>query len=177
MNRTSLFVGALLVAAVGTSVASETKPAHKPTSRQQLHAKANATAAGISAAQAAATPEQIDIAKRVLTGRAHCEANQVIDIEPNTAQAGYFKVQYKHMAFNMVPQATTTGAVRLEDQKAGAVWIQIPTKSMLMSNKLGQRLADNCQQPIQRAATDAATAAGANTAANTLISNSGAPSQ
>ena len=34
---------------------------------------------------------------------------------------------------------------RLEDAKGGAVWLQISNKSMLMNQKLGQRLADECQ--------------------------------
>jgi hypothetical protein len=49
----------------------------------------------------------------------------------------------------MFPVATTTGAIRLEDQKAGAVWLQLANKSMLMNQKLGIRLADECMSPAQ----------------------------
>jgi hypothetical protein len=31
--------------------------------------------------------------------------------------------------------ATSTGTVRLEDKQAGAVWLQIANKSMLMNQK------------------------------------------
>ena len=48
-----------------------------------------------------------------------------------------------------VGASTATGAVRLEDQHAGAVWIQIANKSMLMNQKLGQRMADECMSPQQ----------------------------
>jgi hypothetical protein len=34
--------------------------------------------------------------------------------------------------------------LRLEDQSAGAVWIQLGNKSMLMDQKAGRRLADAC---------------------------------
>jgi hypothetical protein len=50
-----------------------------------------------------------------------------------------------------VPEETTTGAVRLEDRRAGIVWLQIPAKSMLMNAKIGQRMADGCLHAEQRA--------------------------
>ena len=54
-------------------------------------------------------------------------------------------VEGRGFKYHMVPVATSTGAVRLEDAKGGAVWLQISNKSMLMNQKLGQRLADECQ--------------------------------
>ena len=55
----------------------------------------------------------------------------------------------KNFDFRMFPVPTSTGAIRLEDQKAGAVWLQLANKSMLMSQKLGIRLADECTTPTQ----------------------------
>jgi len=49
----------------------------------------------------------------------------------------------------MSPVKTSTGTVRLEDKHAGAVWLQIANKSMLMNQKVGQRLADECMSPDQ----------------------------
>ena len=46
---------------------------------------------------------------------------------------------------------TTTGVIRLEDAKAGAVWLQLANKSMLMDQKKGRRLADECAHPDQLA--------------------------
>jgi hypothetical protein len=54
----------------------------------------------------------------------------------------------------MFPVETSTGAIRLEDRKAGAVWLQLANKSMLMNQKLGQRLADTCMSPDQVAVAD-----------------------
>jgi len=59
-----------------------------------------------------------------------------------------------------VPEETTTGALRLEDKKAGIVWLQIPSKSMLMNARIGQRMVDGCMHAEQRAATAAVEAAG-----------------
>jgi hypothetical protein len=49
----------------------------------------------------------------------------------------------------MHPVESRTGAIRLEDPKGGAMWLQLGNKSMLMSQKLGQRLADECMSPAQ----------------------------
>ena len=39
--------------------------------------------------------------------------------------------------------------MRLEDKKAGAVWLQLANKSMLMDQKKGRRMADECAHPDQ----------------------------
>ncbi len=97
------------------------------------------------------SPAQMEAAARVLTGRAECEFGQHVDLEAIDAKPGHFKLSFKNVSYTMVPQETTTGAVRLEDKKAGMVWIQIPAKSMLMNAKIGQRVADSCTQSAQRA--------------------------
>jgi hypothetical protein len=101
---------------------------------------------------AAVSPAQLDIAGRVYTGAAECELNQRVSVEPIQGKPGHFKVDYKKQSFVMVPQETTTGAVRLEDRKAGVVWLQIPSKSMLMNQKVGQRMVDACTHAPQRVA-------------------------
>ena len=62
--------------------------------------------------------------------------------------------EQKNLKYRMFPVATSTGAIRLEDQKAGAVWLQLGNKSMLMNQKLGQRLADECMSPQQVAVAE-----------------------
>lgn len=93
---------------------------------------------------------QLAIASRVLTGQASCEFNQSVSLEPLNGRPGVFKLAFKNVNYTMVPEETTSGAVRLQDKKAGVVWLQIPSKSMLMNSKLGQRLVDNCMHSEQR---------------------------
>ena len=142
-------------------------------------ALASATAEAITAAQ-------LDIAARVLTGEAECEFNQRITVQPEPDQPGYFRVAYKNLRYRMLPRETPTGAVRLEDPVAGIVWLQIPTKSMLMNARIGQRLVDACTHAEQRVAlaavADAAnglgilpTAAAAPVPASTVFSASAVP--
>ena len=118
-------------------------------SRTQLHSGAKQVASGIAAAEAALTPEELAIAERVHTGHIACELGASVNIEPDPQSPGRFHVQGKGFKYYMAPVATSTGAVRLEDTRAGAVWIQIANKSMLMNQKLGQRMADECMSPQQ----------------------------
>lgn len=118
-------------------------------SRSQLKSAANQVATGIIAAEAALSPEELAIAERVHVGRIPCELGAFVTVTAEPASPGHFHVEGKGFKYFMAPVATTTGTVRLEDQKGGAVWLQIANKSMLMNQKLGQRLADECMSPQQ----------------------------
>lgn len=95
------------------------------------------------------SPEQIATGERVLTGPQACEFNQTVDVTPGD-KPGYFKVAHKGKTYQLAPEATDTGAVRLENKKAGIMWLQIANKSMLMNSKAGRRLVDECIHPTQR---------------------------
>ncbi len=107
-------------------------------------------AAKTAAAAPTLSEGQISAADRVLTGKAKCEFDQSIDVAAVAGKKGYFNVAFKGKTYTMVPEATSTGAVRLEDKKAGMMWLQIANKSMLMNTKAGQRMVDNCQHPSQQ---------------------------
>ncbi len=74
-----------------------------------------------------------------------------VSLEADAAQPGYFHLQGKGFRYRMRPVVTSTGAIRLEDAKAGAVWLQLANKSMLMDQKQGRRVADECANPEQMA--------------------------
>lgn len=128
----------------------------EPTSsRTQLKSATNQVAAGIIAAEAALSPAELAIADRVHTGRIACELGAFVTVTAEPATPGHFHVEGKGFKYFMSPVATTTGTVRLEDQKGGAVWLQIANKSMLMNQKAGQRLADECMSPEQQLVAEA----------------------
>lgn len=138
------------------SVKKATVAKAEPTSsRTQLKSAANQVATGIIAAEAALSPAELAIAERVHVGRIPCELGAFVNVTADAASPGRFHVEGKGFKYHMSPVETTTGAVRLEDQKGGAVWLQIANKSMLMNQKLGQRLADECMSPAQVAVADA----------------------
>jgi hypothetical protein len=82
-------------------------------------------------------------------GLVACELGASVTVAADAAMPGFFDVTGKKFRFRMVPVVTSTGAIRLEDTKAGAVWLQLSNKSMLMNQKTGSRLADACVTPAQ----------------------------
>ena len=95
------------------------------------------------------------VAEQVHTGRIVCELGNVVNITPDAQNRGFFVLQMGKHRFHVSPVPSATGAIRLEDPQAGAMWLQLANKSMLMNSKLGQRMADECQSPAQVAVAEA----------------------
>lgn len=123
-------------------------------------AKADATAARgpnnpspavVAPVSPEASADDLAIAQQIHQGLLPCEMGTSIRVEADAAQPGYFHVQGKGFRYRMFPVRTNTGALRLEDKKAGAVWLQLANKSMLMDEKKGRRVADECAHPDQMA--------------------------
>ena len=91
----------------------------------------------------------LELAKRVYVGTIPCELGAAVTITPSKGRPGFFLVQTGKTRFRMHPVESRTGAIRLEDGRAGAMWLQLGNKSMLMNQKQGQRLADECMSPAQ----------------------------
>lgn len=91
------------------------------------------------------------VAQRVYVGKIPCELGASVEITPARRQ-GFFIVRVdkpRKAHYYMHPVESRTGAIRLEDPKRGALWLQLGNKSMLMSQKLGLRVADECMSPEQ----------------------------
>ena len=93
--------------------------------------------------------QELAIAQQIHQGLMPCEMGASVRVEADAAAPGYFRVQGKGFRYRMYPVRTSTGALRLEDKKAGAVWLQLANKSMLMDQKKGRRVADECAHPEQ----------------------------
>jgi hypothetical protein len=100
------------------------------------------------------TPADLEVAKRVFVGDIPCELGATVHITPHKRE-GFFNVRTGIQRFRMHPVESRTGAIRLEDPRAGAMWLQLGNKSMLMSQKMGRRLADECMNPAQAAVNEA----------------------
>jgi hypothetical protein len=95
------------------------------------------------------TPADLETAKKVYTGDIKCELGATVHVTPHKRE-GFFIVRAGLQRFRMHPVESRTGAIRLEDPVGGAMWLQLGNKSMLMSQKMGLRLADECQSPEQK---------------------------
>ena len=126
----------------------------KPADKAPLYKRASAAPA-IQPSEVAPEQERVVVAEQVHTGRMTCELGNFVTVTPDAQNAGAFVVQIKQHKFHMVPVVSSTGAIRLEDAQAGAMWLQLANKSMLMNSKIGQRMADECQSPGQAAVAQA----------------------
>jgi hypothetical protein len=128
----------------------QTKPVAKPTDPNSIK-KNNSDRRNTAAkpVDAPLAPQELSIAERVHVGHLPCELGASIRMIADAHTPGYFDLQGKGYKYRMRPVATSTGAIRLEDEKAGAVWLQLANKSMLMDQKNGRRLADECAHPDQ----------------------------
>ncbi len=154
----TLFVSVLLCATASAQASSGTggaatapgAAAKKPTTRAQ-----SKTVPTPAVADQALNPAQLAIAERVHTGQMPCELGQSVTLTPDANAAGHFHLHMHKLKYRMAPVETTTGAIRLEDAQSGAVWLQLANKSMLMNQKLGKRMADECMSPAQVAVAQA----------------------
>lgn len=119
-------------------------------SRAEIRSKASQLAVGIQAAESALSPQELAIARLIHVGQVACELGVSINIKADARSPGYFDLESKQFKFRMFPVVSSTGAIRLQDARADAVWLQLSNKSMLMSQKRGSRLADVCMNPAQR---------------------------
>ena len=169
------FLTFLLAAAASATVAAQSAPAapakaaEKAQSKPAEKASAKAEPAKKSSAKLAPsarkaveentpidedtstqlTPAELQTARAVYVGEMKCELGTTVRVTPMRREGFFLVSTNKGQRFRMHPHESRTGAIRLEDPRRGAMWLQLGNKSMLMSQKLGQRLADECQGPEQ----------------------------
>jgi hypothetical protein len=138
--------GLLLTMTVAWAQTQQPTTADAAASKRDIRVLANNIRAEV---RAPLTDAELAIALRVHSGSLPCELGQVVVLTPDPMLAGHFTLLHARTTYRVSPQETTTGAIRLEDKAAGVVWLQLANKSMLMNQKLGRRLADECKSPDQ----------------------------
>jgi len=96
-------------------------------------------------AQAAATSPATG---EVWAGAYRCEHAEKVSLRPG-ASADLVELQWKAQRWQMRRIDSHSGAMRLEDASARMVWIQLANKSMLLDQRQGRRLLDECQHDVQ----------------------------
>ena len=155
-------LAAMLIAVTPALVLAQTKPPVKKEAKETVK-KRGGKAAAKTVEEAIPvdddpavqlTPADIEVAKLVHAGDIPCELGATVHITPHKRE-GFFIVRTGIQRFRMHPVESKTGAIRLEDPVAQAMWLQLGNKSMLMSQKMGRRLADECMSPAQSAVAEA----------------------
>lgn len=157
----------VLMAATLPAMAAAQSTPHKVPARAALKAPAHASLApgAVKALEERSpiedepthelSPIELEIARTVHVGEMACELGGKVTVRALKREGFFLVSTNKGQRFRMHPAESRTGAIRLEDPKRGALWLQLGNKSMLMSQKLGQRLADECQSPAQVAVAQA----------------------
>ena len=96
------------------------------------------------------TDAELQIAQQIYTGTFPCEQGEQVRVTADEDHPGFFTVTTGKLRYYMHPVESRTGAIRMEDSRRSAVWLQLGSKSMLMDQQAGQRVADNCEAQAQR---------------------------
>ncbi|MDO9406651.1 MAG: hypothetical protein Q7T87_21710 [Polaromonas sp.] len=163
MKKIALIAAVALALPLAAMAQDAAKPAAKPaakTTAAKAPAKKHQVTRKAAKAVEEVTPINTDtdvsltdadlaVAQRVSIGKAQCELGADVTVTPDEKKPGFFTVSTKGLKYRMHPVESRTGAIRLEDPRAGAMWLQLGNKSMLMNQKAGLRIADECQTDAQ----------------------------
>lgn len=135
-----------------------TKKPVKKAVKKTVPAKA---AAAASATAAAGEDDEEDLGEANIEGSTvinyNCELGNKITTYYNDNDDRHVAIRWKDKVHRLRRVGTSTGANRFENRKAGLVWINIPSKAMLLDSKKGQQLANECRSPEQTKAQAAKT--------------------
>jgi len=108
-------------------------------------------------AKKAATPAVVDedVAEPSVTGSAvvnyQCEMGAKITVYTNAGDDQHIALKWGKRIHRLTRVTTETGANRFENHHYGLVWLDIPTKGILLDSKTGHQLANDCKSPEQMA--------------------------
>jgi membrane-bound inhibitor of C-type lysozyme len=75
----------------------------------------------------------------------NCDLGSKLTIYRNAEDNEHIALRWNKKLLRLKRVVTTTGANRFENGKNGWVWIDIPTKGMLLDSKKGRQLANECK--------------------------------
>jgi len=132
-------LASLLPAAALADPAGATPPSDQPGAQPAL----------AQGDQPAAAPAVVVVPSyQMKSGHMLCGEHQSFDLASVDADASEVRLTWKGRHYDMVREATTSGAYHFDDDKDGLVMIQIPAKSMLFDHKHMTRLADDCNPVV-----------------------------
>lgn len=150
--------------AQSTNAAPKKEAAKKPVkkaSKKTVEEKAAPVATGAAGSAAGSNDDDEDLGEANIEGSTvtnfNCELGNKITTYSNVGDDKYMAIRWKDKVHRLRRIGTSTGANRFENRKAGLVWINIPTKAMLLDSRKGQQLANECRDPEQTKAFAAKT--------------------
>ena len=107
-------------------------------------------AAEAASSDAVLGEKEMQFAKWVDQGTFSCDEGGAVTLTAQSDKPGYFILTNRGQHYRVSPRVSITGAVRLESNAGGIVWLQLANKSMLIAPKQSRRLADGCMSESQK---------------------------
>jgi len=143
-----------LSAGIAIPTASAQTASHTSSHTTKKAAKSSKKKAETAKEEPAAPADEDDEVPEIGSSQATemtCELGNKLTIYRNADDNNHIALRWKKQLLRLKRKETTTGANRFENRKYGWVWIDIPTKGMLLDAKKGQQLANECKSPEQMA--------------------------
>ena len=86
----------------------------------------------------------------VFEGRISCDDKVTVVVMQDKKMPNHFVLLMGKAHYKTQRVPTDSGAIRLEDKAHSIVWLQMSNKSMLLNEKAGKRLANNCRNETQK---------------------------
>lgn len=84
--------------------------------------------------------------KELIANEYNCELGNKLTIYASEKDEQHLALRWKKMLLQLTRVETTTGANRFENRSSGLIWINIPSKGILLDAKKGQQLANECKK-------------------------------
>ena len=138
-----------------TATKAKVKAKKSGKTSKAVHIPAPLSQGAQDAAEASASDRELDVqeqkfAKWVDEGTFACDEGGAVTLTAQTDKPGYFVLTNRGQRYRLSPRVSITGAVRLESNAGGIVWLQLANKSMLIAPKQSRRLADGCMSESQK---------------------------
>lgn len=158
MNKllcTLLLIGMSSVPAFAQSTAPA-ETAKKEVAKKPVKKTAKKAAPAAAGEALVADENEEDLGEANIEGSAvteyQCELGNKITTYTNESDDKYMAIRWKNSVHRLRRVGTSTGANRFENRKYGLVWINIPSKAMLLDSRKGQQLANECRNAEQQKA-------------------------
>jgi hypothetical protein len=155
LTKISITTAALVAACISNAGAYETTPTVPAESKAKSSTKNTAKPAAPKKAStnkkntALASNAEYNEAEPSVTDHSNteysCELGNSIVMYSHPSETDSVAMRWKKRLYKLMRVETSTGANRFENTKAGLVWIDIPTKGMLLDSHRGQQLANECK--------------------------------
>ncbi len=134
--------------AVTTLCVSTAQATQTTSAKAKSKARAHPKAVDVEAAKAVTDEAEPDVSDNKVANFS-CELNNAVTVYTSDSDPEHIGLRWKKRLHRLTRVGTTTGAQRYENRNYGLVWINIPSKGMLLDSRLNRQLANECKNPEQ----------------------------